>query len=117
MFGFGGVKEEELGRLRSACKAYISAYNACTAVNSGKPIACANIEIGVLACLAGKICPKERNHYDSCCKAAHSSATVEGRLRVYDDQASCDKQIRDMRQCLNRRGVWPKVTQKGSNSR
>jgi hypothetical protein len=118
MFVFGNVNQEELDRLATACKTTLSAYNSCMVVNSEKSFSCANLELGVLACLAGKTCPKEHEKFDRCCKAAHSSATIEGRMRVYDEKAKCDEEVSAMRKCLKRRGVWPKLSQKSStNSR
>jgi hypothetical protein len=109
MFGLGGASEEELSSLRKACKAHMSAYVGCKAANQGFAAPCVNLETSVLACLAGKVCEKERAAFDQCSQQSHTKSTTEGRLRIYDDANSCQKQIAAMRKCLGRTGVWPKL--------
>lgn len=71
---------------------------------------CANLQIGVLTCLAGKkACAAERKAFDQCSIASHATSTTSGRLRVYENTKSCVKQVEAMRKCLQVKGIWSKV--------
>ena len=113
MFGLGGASAEELATLRSACKPHITAFAGCKLANQGDSKPCVNLETSVLACLAAKKCKDQRKAFEKCSNLSHAASTSEGRLRVYDDAARCQKEIADMRACLNRKGVWPKLERKG----
>lgn len=113
MFGLGGgASDQELEKLRSACKAHLSAYAGCKAANSGDSTPCANIETSVLACLAAKKCQDQRKAFDKCNNASLAASTSEGRLRIYDTASKCQKEIADMRSCLNKQSIWPKLESK-----
>lgn len=111
MFGFGGASAEELERLRASCKNYVTAYKTCKQAYAGDAEKCKNLELGVLTCLSGKVCSKERHAFDTCCNRSHSSSTREGRMRVYIPSDNCEKEVQAMRKCLRRRNVWPKLEQ------
>jgi hypothetical protein len=104
---WGKRNDEELNKLRSACRTSVKALTGCRLANPDVPRACTNLETAAIACAAQRTCSEAHDEFVKCAFIAHGRSSRQGRLVLYADQGPCTKQIEAMRRCLERKRLWP----------